>query len=347
MENRSQYYFFLLILIGVGVLTFFIFYSYLTSLLLAIVFSVMFRPLHRFISNIFSGGRQGSSLSTFITLAIVAVLVITPLIFLAKQIYMESENLYYSLTDESDRSLVIQSLNDFSQSLSNRLYGVFPAYNFDSLNITNYIQNFLEWSFANLDTLFSSVSKFILEIFIMLFALFYLLRDGGKFKRYFMIISPLADSYDERIFFKLKQAIRSIVVGSLVVGVIQGILTGLGFFIFGVPNPALWGSFAVLAALIPGIGTSLVIVPGVLYLFFVSTHMHAFGLLAWGIVAVGLIDNFLGPMLVNRGVQIHPFLILLAVMGGLSFFGPIGFIAGPLIVALLFALLEIYNSSER
>ncbi len=346
MENKSHYYFFLLILVGASVLTFLIFYSYLTSLLLALVLSVMFRPLHRSISRIFSGGDQASSLSTFITLVIVAVLVITPLIFLAKQIYTESEHLYYSLTDEGDRSALIQSLNAFSESLSNRLGGTFTSYNFDDFNITKYVQNFLEWSFANLDTIFSGVSKFALQIFIMLFALFYLLRDGGKFKQSVILLSPLADNYDERIFGKLKQAIRSVVVGSLVVGMIQGFLTGLGFYIFGVPNPALWGSFAVVAALIPGIGTSLVIVPGVLYLLFVSTKLHALGMLIWGILAVGLIDNFLGPMLVNRGVHVHPFLILLSVMGGLAYFGPIGFIAGPLIVALLFALLEIYKSTR-
>jgi predicted PurR-regulated permease PerM len=346
MENKTQHYFFLLILVGVGILTFLIFYSYITALLLAIVFSVIFRPLHRFISRIFSGDKQSSSVSTFITLALVAILVITPLIFLARQIYVESENLYYSLIDEGQRSLIIDSLNAFSESLSNRLGGIFPSYNFDDFNITHYVQNFLEWSFANLDTIFSSITKFVIQIFIMLFALFYLLRDGRKLRQDLIQLSPLADYYDEKIFLKLKQAIRSVVVGSLVVGLIQGILTGVGFLIFGVPNPALWGSFAVISALIPGIGTSLVIVPGVLYLFFVSTHLHALGLLVWGILAVGFIDNFLGPMLVNRGVNVHPFLILLSVIGGLSFFGPVGFIAGPLIVALLVALLEIYKANR-
>ena len=346
MENKSHYYFFLIILVGVGILTFLIFYSYMTSLLLAVVFSVMFRPLHRFISRIFSKGNQSSSVSTFITLSIVAILVIIPLIFLSRQIYSESESLYYSLTDEGSRSSLIDALNTFSASLSNRLGGIFPAYSFDDFNITRYVQNFLEWSFANLDTIFSSVAKFALQIFIMLFALFYLLRDGFKLKQDIISISPLADNYDEKIFSKLKQAIRSVVTGSLVVGIIQGLLTGIGFYIFGVPNPALWGSFAVVAALIPGIGTSLIIVPGVLYLFFMSTHLHALGMLIWGILAVGLVDNFLGPMLVNRGVNVHPFLILLAVMGGLAYFGPIGFIAGPLIVALLFALLEIYKTTR-
>ena len=346
MENKSQHYFFLVILVAVIVMTILIFFPFLTSLLVALVFSVMFRPLHRWISRIFSKGNQASSISTFITLAIVAILVITPLIFLAKQIYVESENLYFTLTEEGERSQIIHSLNAFSAALSNRLFNVFPAYDFNSLNVTTYIQNFLEWSFANLDTIFSSVSKFALQIFIMLFALFYLLRDGGKLKQGIIVISPLNDQYDDKIFSKLKQAIRSVVVGSLVVGLIQGILTGIGFYIFGVPNPALWGSFAVVSALIPGIGTSLVLLPGVLYLFFMSTNLHALGLLIWGIVAVGLIDNYLGPVLINRGVHIHPFLILLSVMGGLVFFGPIGFIAGPLIVALLFALLEIYKTTR-
>ena len=100
-----------------------------------------------------------------------------------------------------------------------------------------------------------------------------------------------------------------------------------------------WGVVAALAALIPGIGTALVLLPAIGYLFFTGSTGMAIGLLVWGFVAVGLIDNFLGPILVNRGVKIHPFLILLSIFGGPSFFGPIGFVLGPLIVALLFALL--------
>jgi predicted PurR-regulated permease PerM len=237
-------------------------------------------------------------------------------------------------------------LNALSKAVSAKFFNAFPAYDFSSLNVTTYIQNFLEWSFANLDTIFSSVTKLAFQIFIMLFALFYLLRDGTKLKKALIALSPLIDTYDEKIIAKVKQAIRSVVAGSLVVSIIQGILTGLGFLIFGVPNPALWGSFAVVAALIPGFGTSLVLIPGIIYLFLDSTQLHAFGLLAWGALAVGLVDNYLSPILINRGIQIHPFIILLSVMGGLAFFGPIGFIAGPLVVALLSALFEIYKMSR-
>jgi predicted PurR-regulated permease PerM len=115
--------------------------------------------------------------------------------------------------------------------------------------------------------------------------------------------------------------------------------------IFDIPAPAVWGAVAAIAAFIPGIGTSLVIVPGIIYLLLTGNTAYAIGLAIWGAVAVGLIDNVLGPHLVNKGVHIHPFLILVSVLGGLSTFGPIGFILGPLVLALLFALLEVYRTS--
>jgi predicted PurR-regulated permease PerM len=211
--------------------------------------------------------------------------------------------------------------------------------------VTTILQRGLEWAFSNLDTVFSGASKIVLAVFIMLLALFYLLRDGRELKRQIIALSPLGDDDDNRIFKKLEQTIYSIFAGSILVGLIQGVLTGIGFAIFGVPNPALWGSIAAVSALIPGIGTSLVMVPGVLYLFFTGSTTPAIGLLIWGVLAVGLIDNFLGPIFINRGVKIHPFLILLSVLGGLIFFGPVGFVLGPIILAFLFALLDIYRAS--
>ena len=99
-------------------------------------------------------------------------------------------------------------------------------------------------------------------------------------------MSPLGDEHDERILKRLEQTIYSVVAGSLIVGLIQGILTGIGFAIFGVPSPAIWGSIAAVAALIPGFGTSLVIVPGILYLFLTGSTAYAIGLLIWGMLAV-------------------------------------------------------------
>jgi len=96
------------------------------------------------------------------------------------------------------------------------------------------------------------------------------------------------------------------------------------------------------AALIPGIGTALVLTPAILWLYFIGEMLLAGGLLLWGVTAVGLVDNFLGPKLVEKGTQLHPFLILLSILGGIGFFGPLGFLLGPLVLSMLFALLEIY-----
>ena len=153
----------------------------------------------------------------------------------------------------------------------------------------------------------------------------------------------MRDIHDETIFNKLALAINSVVRGNLAVAIIQGILTAVGFTIFGVPNAVLWGSVAAITALIPGIGTALVIFPAIIFLFISGEALSAFGLLLWGVMAVGLIDNFLGPKLASRGMRLHPFLILLSIFGGIGFFGPIGFLLGPIILSLLFALLEIYS----
>mgnify|MGYP001572074651 FL=1 len=184
-------------------------------------------------------------------------------------------------------------------------------------------------------------------IFIFLVALYYLFKDGDKLKTAVVSLSPLQDIHDETIFNKLEVTINSVIRGSLAIALIQGILTAIGFAIFGVPNATLWGSVAAIAALVPGIGTALVLLPAILYLYLSGETLSAVGLLLWGMTAVGLVDNFLGPKLVERGMQLHPFLILLSILGGISFFGPLGFLLGPLILGLLFALLEVYSAISK
>lgn len=329
----------------VVVLAVFIFLPFLAPIVLAAAIAVVFAPLHRWIVRFFFKDKERSSFGALATLSIIVVIIFIPTLLITGKIYTEVQSMYGFLIDESGRSQVITALNSGAQSLSHVFLDLYPAYSFDSFNITDILQKGLEWVFSNLDTVFGGASKVVLSVFIMLLALFYFLRDGRELKRQVITLSPLGDADDEKIFKKLERTIFSIFAGSLAVGIIQGILTGIGFAIFGVPSPALWGSIAAVAALIPGIGTALVLIPGILYLVFTDATGPAIGLLVWSILAVGLIDNFLGPIFVNRGVKIHPFLILLSVLGGIIFFGPIGFVLGPIVLAFLFSLLEIYKAS--
>jgi predicted PurR-regulated permease PerM len=132
----------------------------------------------------------------------------------------------------------------------------------------------------------------------------------------------------------------------LLIALTQGFVSGIGFAIFGVPSATLWGSMAAVGSLVPGVGTAIVIAPMVMYLLVTGSTVAAIGLAIWGIIAVGMVDNFLGPILVGRGVRIHALFILFAVIGGVQYFGPLGFILGPLVLSLLYALLDIHRVME-
>jgi len=322
-----------------------IFMPFLTPILLAAVGAVIAYPLYIGFTQIIGRGSIRDSFSAFITVIFILIIVLGPLFFLVGSIYAEVQTLYGMLTDENGRSGLIGFLNTISASLSHALFDIFPAYTFDTFNVTEYIKSVLEWMFANLDTIFGSMARVAGYIFVFLLSMFYFLRDGESFKRKFISWSPLLNEHDEYITVTLKKAIWSVFAGTLAVSVIQGTLTGIGFYIFGIPAPAVWGSAAAIASLIPGLGTSLITVPGAIYLFMTGNYLYAIGLAVWGVFAVGLIDNFLGPHLVSKGVHAHPFLILVSVIGGIATFGPIGFVLGPLVLALLFALLDIYRKT--
>lgn len=339
-HSHIQTYFFLIVLSAVLVLTFFIFLPYLNALIVAGVLAVIFRPLYRILKRKVS---FSSGLASLVTILVVLIAIITPLVFLGTQIFHEARNVYFSIISDGGSSFWSHIENLLSaipgdDAWSTNLIASFRA------DTQQYLGQLLSWMLGHFDTVFASVSRTIVSLFVGLIALFYFLKDGTALKQKMIDLSPLSTAYDRQIFNRLQTAVNSVIRGQLVIAVIQGILTGIGLSIFGVPNPALWGLLAMFAALIPGIGTSLVLIPSIIYLFATGTVGHGVGLLIWSVLAVGLIDNFLGPRLISKSIQVHSLLILLSILGGVGLFGPIGFFAGPLVVSLLFALLDIYKS---
>jgi predicted PurR-regulated permease PerM len=186
-----------------------------------------------------------------------------------------------------------------------------------------------------------------LSFLLLLLFFYYLVRDGARLKRKVMVLSPLSDAHELEIIARLSRAISSTVRGSLVLALLQGLVSGIGFTLFGVPNPVLWGSVVVIAAFVPTIGTALVQIPAILYLFASGHPTSALALIAWAAVAVGMLDNLLGPRLMAKGTHLHPLVMMVAVLGGITVFGPMGFLVGPILMALLFALFDIYLSLVR
>lgn len=333
--QKTQNYFLLLLLLILGVLSFFILKPYLSSIFLAGALAIVFSPVYKKILSVVKFDGFASLISTIFVLLVVLI----PLGFFGTLIFNESINLYNAVA-LSDFNLL--GLKDIASSFKINLSKLIPS-QYLSLDLGNYLKQALEWLVVNIGEMFSGITRGIFSFIISIFILFYIFKDGSGLKKYLIEHSPLPDSQDIEIFQRVKNSILSVVKGSLFIAIIQGIITAIGFLIFGVPNPALWGGVAALAALIPNFGTSLVIIPAIIYLFLSGSTFSSVGLLIWGVVAVGLVDNFLGPKLMSRGAKIHPILIFLGVIGGVSFLGPIGFIAGPLIFALLFEIIDIYS----
>lgn len=322
--------FFLVLLLSILTLSFFIFEPYIGPIVLAATFAVVFYPLYKRILNFV----RYRNLAALLTVACVVLIVGVPLTFFGTRVFQEAVDVYVQVRDPSTNfSHTVRALAE------DRLKTYVPQLTGD---IDYYIERALSWLLQNAGQFVTSVATLSLYTFISLLALFYFLRDGEAITAKLKILSPLQDRYDASVIQRLHDAINSVIRGALLIAVIQGILTGVGLTLFGVPNAVLWGSIAIIAALIPYVGTAAVLTPAIVYLLLVDRVGASIGLLAWGIVAVGLIDNFLGPRLVNRGIKLHPVVILLAVLGGLVFFGPLGYILGPLVISLLFALLDIY-----
>jgi|SRR3989344_5152125 len=333
-REKLQTFFFLSLLLGISALVIFVLMPYLTVIIISGTFTVVLYPLYRRILRIMP---SYESIASLITVLIALLIIFVPLFLFGATVVKQAGGLYLSIANDGKGT---DFINQTVLLIQKEIRLIAPN---TAINIDQSLEQLLGWIIGKLGVIFSGVTSVILGFVLSMLALYYFLKDGKKLEETLIALSPLKDTDDRAIFNKLAQAVHSVIWGTLVVAVVQGVLVTTGFYIFGVPNGALWGAFAAIAALVPFVGTTIVVLPAVAYLFITGNSLAATGLLVWGATAVGLVDNILTPKLLARGIRIHPLLILFSVLGGLSFFGPSGFLIGPLLLSLLFALLDIYR----
>ena len=334
--NIGELVFFWILFAVVGLLAFTIMSPYFAPLFLAAVLAISFSTVHRRILK-FVRGKE--TLAALLTTLSVLCLILLPLVYFGVLMLQEAIATYDAITANEG---VFGVTNNLLQWVVAKIQIVAPSFEIKT-NTTSYIENVLQWIVVNLQGFFSGILVFLFDLVIVIIALFFFCRDGSKLKDFAVKWSPLSDNYDASIISKLELGVHSVVKGSLLTAVMQGTLVGIGFAIFGVPNPVLWGVVSVVAALIPTVGTGLVTFPAAAFLL-IDQHVFAgVGLIIWGVL-VGVSDNIARPLIMSRGIDMHPFLILLSVLGGLVYFGPIGFLAGPIVLVFFFALLQIYPS---
>jgi len=200
-----------------------------------------------------------------------------------------------------------------------------------------------KWIADNAASFLASAANAFLSVFIFFIALFYLLVDREKIKEEVQTLSPFRNELDRDIISRMTSTVRNVVFGALIVSCIQGIMAAIGLTIFGVPGALLWGAVTIIASQVPILGVGLILGPAVLYLLLSGNPGSALGLLIWSVMVVGLVDNILSPQLLKGRTNMHTLLILVSILGGLKLFGPIGFIAGPTILAAVMVLLELYK----
>ncbi len=207
-------------------------------------------------------------------------------------------------------------------------------------SITNYI-------FVNLTALTQNTLGFLVKFAIMLYTLFFFIRDGDKFLGMAMRIFPLGKGREKLLYDRFFVTARSTLKVTLIIGGIQGALGGIVFLITGIEGALIWGLLMVIMAVVPVVGCSIIWGPAGILMLLTGHIWEGILILATGVLVISTIDNLLRPILIGQDVEMHPLLIFLSTLGGIVVFGFSGFVIGPIIASMLLAIWEMYDEFFR
>ena len=327
-------YFFFGLLFATLLFTFLIFRPFWIVLMLGISFSIVLYPIYEWLNK----RHLPSWLSSLLTVLLFAIVLCGPILGIGAMVFNQSQHVYQQVAGNGDIGL-------FLDSVDRAINKILP--NSVTFNINDKVANFVSYVSSNITNIFSATISAFFSFILILLIIFYFLKDGLKWKKAIIVLSPLGDRDDEKIMARLAFSVNAVIRGYLLIALIQGILMGFGLWIFNIANPALWGVVAAIMSLIPTFGTALISVPAIIFLFVTGNTTSAIGLLIWSVVVVGMIDNFLSPFIVGKKINIPPLLILFSILGGISLLGPVGILIGPLTVSFLYTLISIYRNEFK
>jgi len=325
-------YFLFVILILVIVMTLAIFYPFITMVVLAAAFTVILNPLYLYFKKHITKGIAW--IASIMTVIVFLIGLCVPIFFIGTVVFNQTQDVYQSVIVNGGNSTSISSINAY-------INGILPnGITFDTQSKVNDLVSFVS---NNITGFFSSTFKTIIMFTLMILTMFYLLKDGHHWRTNLTRLIPLSKHNIDEILSRLSATINRILKGSFLIAIVQGLLTAIGFTIFGIPNPALWGVVAGMASFVPTVGTSLVSIPAMVFLFLTGMEAQAIGLLIWSMILVGMIDNLLTPYVISKNTEIPSLFILFSILGGIALIGPVGLLIGPLVLSLLYSLISIYK----
>ena len=321
------------ILITLAVLSFLLVTPILLSIIFGILLAFLFTPVYNWFYKII----KSKNISAFLVCFLLILLIVLPLWFLTPVVIDQSIKIYIS-SQQMDFVKPIKSIFPAffsSEEFSTEIGSIIHSFVTKS---TNKLMNALSTLVLNFPTLF-------LQSIVVFFTLFFVLRDKEEMILYIKSLLPFSKEVEGKLFKLSKNITSSVIYGQIVIGIIQGLLLGLGLFIFNVPNTLILTLLACLAGVFPIIGVAIIWIPVVIYFLIAGNTFPAFGVIVFGLVSSS-IDNVIRPIIVSKRTNMPSSLILIGMIGGLFLFGILGLILGPLILAYLLIILEIYRKKR-
>jgi predicted PurR-regulated permease PerM len=317
------------------------------ALLWGVVFAIVFAPVYRRLEHWMRGR---ASLAAIVTELIVVVMLILPLLFVTSALIGEVTGLYQG----------IQSGSVSPSRYLEHLFSVAPPWVLDVLEhfgISSLVEVQARASSAvvrasqllapRVLNLGHNILGFTLALFVMLYVLFFLLREGGSLAAHIREAIPMRAERVDALFARFAAVVRATVKSNLTIAVLQGAFGALIFMLLGIRSPILWGALMAILSLLPLVGAILVWLPTALYLVMTGSTWQGAILIVYGVLVIGLVDNVVRPLMVGKDARMPDYLVLLSTLGGISVFGVNGFIIGPLIAALFVATWDIFSSDAR
>jgi predicted PurR-regulated permease PerM len=335
-------YVFMAFLIGVLYLFYLVIHPFLTDLFVALMMAMIFFPVYKKLLQVLKGLKI---LSAFLTVFIMILAFLIPVFLFSGVITSQSLELYQQLSKGLQDGTIKKAI-DLKLVYFNLYFDRWQI-NIQSLSLEEYVgkilATFSEFIYTEMTALAKGLAGTLFDLIIVLFISFFLLIDGEKFLHEIKVFSPLEVTHHDRIIVQLEKTVKATLKGSIIVALTQGLLGGIGFWIFDIPSAAFWGICMVFSSVIPLVGTSIIWIPAALFLVLTSSIWMAVGLALWGTLIISGADNVLRPMLLKGAANLHPLLTFLSVLGGLIYFGFLGFILGPIVLSFLMTLFDIYK----
>ena len=319
-----------ILLILLIVLSFFIVKPILISIIIGLILVFIFSPVYDWLNKYI----KIKIISMILIIFFIVTIIFLPLWFLTPLLIKEAFAIFQAAQNV-----------DFITPLQSVFPSLFASEQF-SVEIGNILASFTtKITHSALDSLTNIILNFptlLLQITVVLFTFFFALRDKDKLFEYVKTLMPFSKDVQEKLLKYTSGITSSLIYGQFFIGIIQGLTLGIGLFIFRVPNALFFTVLAMIAGVLPIVGTAIIYIPVAIYFFIIGDMFSAWGIIAFGIISSS-VDNFLRPLIVSRKTKINSGIILISMIGGLFFFGVLGLLLGPLIISYLLILLEVYR----